>query len=152
MVAREIHVPEPVKRQVTVRDVNERLEKLRKPLEMKLATLLQNERERSFLNEEQRITRLERILEGIYSKGFPQTEPPSKEQLEKELNAITPNFVALLLEAEYDQNYKFEHEMWERDQDPHYVSLAGQAQPMKSSASVVDDVFSKYFNTRRHAQ
>ena len=143
----------PVEKQVTEQDVNEYMQKLQEPVYRKMAAVNRNRAARSGLSDEQRITRLEQILEGLYPFGFPRTAPQSDEQLREELSSITRERAAELLREQYHNEFLHERASWTRRNT--YVSLSsqGRSEPMSmASASVVDDVFSKFYKTGLHAQ
>ena len=145
--------PEPVEKQVTEQDVNEYMQKLREPVNKKMAAVNQNRAARSGLSNEQRITRLEQILEGLYPFGFPSTAPQSDDELWEELKSITRERAEALLREQYHNEFVHERASWNRRNG--YISLSPQyrSEPMSmASASVVDDVFSKFYKTGLHAQ
>jgi len=95
---------QPQLQQVTAQEIHDEVARRRAPFLRRMQQLQLNAAERGDLNNEQRIARLERMIEGAFPDG--NKRPPTMEELQAKLDAITALDVQQSLQAQRQQEFQ----------------------------------------------
>ena len=108
--------PRPQLQPVTAQEIQDEVERRRNPFLRRMTQLQLNAAERSGLNLEQRMVRLERMIEGAFPDG--NKRPPTMEELQAKLDAITALDVMQALQAQRQQEFQEEMRDYNLSENP----------------------------------